>query len=225
MTKLTRTSLVVAIVSLLGGCVGCGSTPEFESYAKALRKALDGLQKQRDTAVSAYNQAECARKEALSQDDFKFTSKQTRSFVDKWAAAESEVRSLRSKYDELLKTADLLFTYCYEKCATISNEKMRSTMRGAIERQQKRFGSKALAAHREIASVARAIGRGKDLIKALEIVGALGALQGMADDLDGLAGSAARLQPSIDDLKSEGESLLRLELSALMKGGEEKLER
>jgi hypothetical protein len=222
MHKTLRASLVAGIVPLLGACVGCGSAPEFETYAKALRKALDGLQKQRDTAVSSYNQAEIARNEALSQDDFKFTSKQTRSFVDKWAAAESEVNSLRSRYDELLKAVDLLFAYCFAKCETISDQNMRATMRGAIERHQKRFGSKARNAHQEIDRVARAIGRGKDLIKALEIVGALGALRGMADDLDGLAGSAARLRPSIDELRSEGESLLRLELSALMQGGEEK---
>jgi hypothetical protein len=100
---------------------------------------------------------------------------------------------------------------------TIGDSTLKSRSENLISKKKESFIAAASKTHVVISELETTVEKGKDLISALEIAGALGSVSADAENLDALQGRAVDKIPEIQSLINEGKGLVEVEFSALEK--------
>jgi DNA repair ATPase RecN len=142
------------------------------SYAEEFKESLikfeqesNETKKEVQKALEAYNEA----KDVL----FKYQDQRTQRFIKEWRRAEDKVKKLIKSYNELVEKANNFFKVLYDEAEKIHDPKLRSQVVALINERKKLFYEKAMRAKSGIEQLVVLMQKGDDLIKAIEIAGAL----------------------------------------------------
>jgi predicted RNase H-like nuclease (RuvC/YqgF family) len=177
------------------------------AYAEEFKKTLIKFEeKSNETkrevkkALEAYDEA----KDVL----FKYQDERTQKFIREWRSAEKKVNDLIRSYNELVRKANDFFSVLYREAESIKDQRLRSQVVSYIDERREAFYRKLVRAKEGIEQLKELMERGNDLIKAVEIAGALRYSEIGKYDFDQFH---RQLNASFEELNSliqEGKSLL-----------------
>lgn len=188
---------------------------QIEKFAAALQKAIEVFEEQKNETDEALKKANEARKKAMDQEIINHSSPQTKLFIEKWRDAESEVTALRTKFNDVIKSADFFFAYSEKKSRTIREKKLRYKMAEIIQKKKTAFTRQVKKSHAALAALEGAILRGNDIITSLEIVGGLKVINTKIEELGDIYDAAKQKLPETESLIKEGKKIFREELKGL----------
>ena len=124
--------------------------------------------------------------------------------------AETDVHLPRERFDQTIKNADMLFAYTEKKAEQIQDSALQSKMFDVIKARKSAFLVGAQQSHNASSALEKLIVKGNDIIKAIEILGALNQVD--AEGFAKLITEADQRIVEIDALVREGNVLLNSEL-------------
>jgi len=189
-----------------------GGFKDMSAHAEDLRETLEEFAAQKGVAQKAYQDAMSAKESAVTI-GLEFKDEKTQVFVAKWKQAEEDVVELRTKLEGIDAKAQLFFIHIDEELDKINDRSLRNKMEELVEKKAGAFAQSLKKADQAIAVLESSIGKGIDIITAIKITGALGALSTQVAELDILAKSADLKFAEIDELIAEGMNVLAIELN------------
>jgi DNA repair ATPase RecN len=215
----SRTSTWQGIAGFVAGIFtiaipSCSPSLPIDQYVAALDRAMIRFQEQHNDTDRAYRTAQNATRDAALA-DFRFSHPDTQSFISRWRTAEDEIKSLRAKYDAVLESADMFFTYCEDKANSIHDSELRQKVSMRIREKKNTFVSAAKKCDDSLDGLENASQKAKDIVSSLEVLGALNKLSEKPAELDRLTVSADAARGAVDDLVREGQGLLQSEFSSM----------
>lgn len=203
---------VCALLVIIGFQLGCARIPspaEMSVLASGVKLAMEMYQAQRDSGQKSFDEANRKRIAAI-ENNFKFNDPKTNEFIEKWKVAEVDVHLLRERFDQMIKSADLLFAYSEKKAEQIHDSGLQGRMFDVIKARKSAFLAGAMRSHNAIAAREKAVDKGNDIIKAIEIIGAINQVD--AQNFASVLTEADQRAPEIDALVQEGNAILNSEL-------------
>jgi hypothetical protein len=142
------------------------------TYAKDFKNSLITFEKEKEETKEEVQKALKAYEEAKDV-LFKYQDKRTQDFIKRWKRAESKVNDLIDAYNNLIRKANNFFEVLYNEAEKIKDERLRSQVIAFINERKEQFYAKAERAKEGIIRLRNLMQKGDDLIKAIEIAGAL----------------------------------------------------
>jgi hypothetical protein len=205
-------SAAVALLVVAAFVLACARVPspaEMTVLTQAFKLSMDVYAQQKVAAQERFEEANRKRIAAI-ENNFKFKDPRTNEFIDGWKVAETDVHLLRERFDQTIKNADMLFAYTEKKAEQIQDSALQSRMFDVIKARKSTFLVGAQQSHNAISALEKLIVKGNDLIKAIEILGALNQVD--AEGFAKLITEADQRIIEIDALVREGNVLLNSEL-------------
>ncbi len=187
---------------------------EMEKATKYLKKSIKKFSKQKTSTSEAYSDAIQANDEAAKV-KYKYNSAETEEFIERWKDAAEEVAELRGKFNSLNEKCNVFFESADKKIQSIRNVELKNKLSQASTNKSKKFYKKSSRANVEIKSLENAILKGNDLVAALEVSGALGAIGDEISEFDNIINSASSKLSEVDSLIAEGMHLVEIEFANL----------
>jgi dsDNA-binding SOS-regulon protein len=181
-----------------------GETPI--AYAKTFKESLQKFNENVKDTKTVLNEAFQKYKEAKDV-LFKYQDERTKQFIEEWQKANKKAEDLIDSYNNLLKTADNFFSILKKEAAKIKDEKLRTKIYALIEKKEDEFYKKADEARQSIKRILVIIQKGNDIIKAIEIAGALKNADLLLEE-DNLINEMNRTFATLSQLTKEGETLI-----------------
>ena len=178
--------------------------PTTIAYAEEFKGALERFQKDQVKAEDALKQAFEAYEEAKDV-LFKYSDPKTQEFIKGWYRAKERAERLKADFREVLTKADTLFKELYRRANEISDPQLREKMLNLIKEREKRFYTKAEEVARSLQRLDQIIRKGDDIVKAIEIAGALNISE---TELDRVQGEIETTFRNLKLLVQEGEGIL-----------------
>ena len=178
--------------------------PTTIAYAEEFKGALEQFQKDQVKAEDALKQAFKAYDEAKDV-LFKYSDPKTQEFIKRWHKAKERAERLKADFRDVLTKADKLFKELYKRANEISDPKLREKMLGLIKERERRFYTKAEEVARSLQRLDQIIRKGDDIVKAIEIAGALNISE---TELDRVQGEIDTTFRNLKLLVQEGEGIL-----------------
>jgi len=178
--------------------------PTTIAYAEEFKGALEQFQKDQVKAEDTLKQAFEAYEEAKDV-LFKYSDPKTQEFIKRWFKVKEHAERLKADYKEVLTKADTLFKELYRRANEISDPQLREKMLWLIKEREKRFYAKAEEVARSLQRLDQIIRKGDDIVKAIEIAGALNISE---TELDRVQGEIETTFKNLKLLVQEGEEIL-----------------
>jgi len=186
------------------------SEEEIMVHASNLKDQIESFSAQKESTKTAFIEAANAQ-DAARKIQFRFKDSKTSTFVSRWESADEEVKDLRNQFDELSDSAEDFFDYIDDQIEDINDSSIKDRMLSATNARARSFGKSVSSADEAIDALEDTIQKGTDIIIALKISGALGALDEQMHELGVLSDIARVKFDEIDLLISEGTRLLDIE--------------
>jgi len=176
------------------------------AYAKTFKESLQDFNESVKNTKTVLNKALQKYQEAKDV-LFKYQDERTKQFIEEWQNANKKAEKLIESYRNLVKTADKFFLLLKQEAKQIKDENLRAKIYSLIETKENEFYKKADEAKQGIKQILQIIQKGNDIIKAIEIAGALKNADLLLQE-DNLINDLNRTFTTLSQLTKEGEALI-----------------
>ena len=205
--------LYIIVPLIVLSLTGCKNRTRFELLATAVAFAAEEWVEQKEDTQNSFQKAEAKRIEAFAKGELKFKEKSTKKLIAQWEAAEKEVAALEFRLDKTIKEGDQLFAYAESRRDAIRDGDLRGKVGAAIENSKVIYAKNCIDAYNDVKQLRSATRLAKDTFIALEIAGALNALDERLVAFSEVSKEAVALSRAIRSLQMAADSALELELN------------
>ena len=181
-------------------------------YVVKFKNAIQDFSKQKDTVKGAYKEALESQVEA-KEVKYVFKNEKTKVFIKKWKNAETEVVTLRDKFDTYKDEAENFVDSLDDSLDRIKNDDaLKTKMKNYSKIKATKIAKNILKIDNNLKQLERAILKGNNLIIALETVSSFNQLSQDVDEFDSILNTSNKIFVEIDGLVDEGMTVLDDEL-------------
>jgi len=181
-------------------------------YLVEFKDAIKDFSEQKDTVKKTYKDAIEAKDEAKKV-KYVFKNESTKDFIRKWETTQSEVVTLKEKFEVYKEETENFVDKLDENLDQIKDdEALKDRMREFSKKKAKLMAKNIIKIEQNIEKLDRSITKGNNLIVALKTVSSFNVLSDDAKEFDSILNDSSDVFVSIDSLVDEGIKVLDDEL-------------
>ncbi len=181
-------------------------------YLVKFKDAIKDFSEQKDTVKKTYKDAIEAKDEAKKV-KYVFKNESTKDFIRKWETTQSEVVTLKEKFEVYKEETENFVDKLDENLDQIKDdEALKDRMREFSKKKAKLMAKNIIKIEQNIEKLDRSITKGNNLIVALKTVSSFNVLSDDAKEFDSILNDSSDVFVSIDSLVDEGIKVLDDEL-------------
>jgi len=181
-------------------------------YLVEFKDAIKDFSEQKDTVKKTYKDAIEAKNEAKKV-KYVFKNESTKDFIRKWETTQSEVVTLKEKFEVYKEETENFVDKLDENLDQIKDdEALKDRMREFSKKKAKLMAKNIIKIEQNIEKLDRSITKGNNLIVALKTVSSFNVLSDDAKEFDSIVNDSSDVFVSIDSLVDEGIKVLDDEL-------------
>ena len=181
-------------------------------YLVEFKDAIKDFSEQKDTVKKTYKDAIEAKDEAKKV-KYVFKNESTKDFIRKWETTQSEVVTLKEKFEVYKEETENFVDKLDENLDQIKDdEALKDRMREFSKKKAKLMAKNIIKIEQNIEKLDRSITKGNNLIVALKTVSSFNVLSDDAKEFDSIVNDSSDVFVSIDSLVDEGIKVLDDEL-------------
>jgi len=208
---------LIAIVSLLFVSCWKDKSPEdlirlkakFKSTVSSFEKKKENANKNVNKGLETLN----ALKRAL--EDTKNEDKEFAKVYGDWEKVDKRVNNLNKEYEDLKNHASNLFTAMETQTNSLSDEKSRKTLLGAIEKARTKYNGTLSNTSKAIDKLRLLHGDAVEVVKALEVAAALNSFDNINDQMKSIEGRVDGIMAELNMAVTESKKLYEKKITEL----------
>jgi hypothetical protein len=142
----------------------------------------------------------------------KYKNTNTKEFILSAKVKISDIRELRDSLNAVIMSADFFFATAFNKATSINNNELKEDAIEIIDNQKDLFAKKVKQASGALSSLENLALNVEDILKALEVAGALSIVDDKIIELDEIAKEAFSKMEDIENMIIFGNKLVKSEL-------------
>ncbi|MEP2280375.1 hypothetical protein, partial [Maribacter sp.] len=186
---LKRTLFVALIALTLTSCWKDKSPEDLIRLKDKFKSQVDDFENKKETANKNVNkglESLNALKSAL--EDTKNEDKEFAKVYGDWEKVDRRVNNLNKEYEDLKEKASNLFTAMETQTNSLSDEKSKKTLLGAIEKARTKYNATLTKTSQAIDKLRLLHGDAVEVVKALEVAAALNSFDNINDQMKSIEG-------------------------------------
>ncbi|MDF4202226.1 hypothetical protein PXD56_04640 [Maribacter sp. SA7] len=213
---LKRTLFVALIALTLTSCWKDKSPEDLIRLKDKFKSQVDDFENKKETANKNVNkglESLNALKSAL--EDTKNEDKEFAKVYGDWEKVDRRVNNLNKEYEDLKEKASNLFTAMETQTNSLSDEKSKKTLLGAIEKARTKYNATLANTSQAIDKLRLLHGDAVEVVKALEVAAALNSFDNINDQMKSIEGRVDGIMQELNVAVVESKKLYEKKITEL----------
>ncbi|MEP2237384.1 MAG: hypothetical protein ABJI22_03415 [Maribacter sp.] len=213
---LKRTLFVALIALTLTSCWKDKSPEDLIRLKDKFKSQVDDFENKKETANKNVNkglESLNALKSAL--EDTKNEDKEFAKVYGDWEKVDRRVNNLNKEYEDLKEKASNLFTAMETQTNSLSDEKSKKTLLGAIEKARTKYNATLTKTSQAIDKLRLLHGDAVEVVKALEVAAALNSFDNINDQMKSIEGRVDGIMQELNVAVVESKKLYEKKITEL----------
>ncbi|WP_339839329.1 hypothetical protein [uncultured Maribacter sp.] len=211
-----RTLFVALIALTLTSCWKDKSPEDLIRLKDKFKSQVNAFENKKETANKNVNkglESLNALKSAL--EDTKNEDKEFAKVYGDWEKVDRRVKNLNKEYDDLKEKASNLFTAMEKQTNSLSDEKSKKTLLGAIEKARTKYNGTLTNTSKAIDKLKLLHGDAVEVVKALEVAAALNSFDNINDQMKSIEGRVDGIMQELNVAVVESKKLYEKKITEL----------
>ncbi|WP_299320824.1 hypothetical protein [uncultured Maribacter sp.] len=211
-----RTLFVALIALTLTSCWKDKSPEDLIRLKDKFKSQVDDFENKKETANKNVNrglESLNALKSAL--EDTKNEDKEFAKVYGDWEKVDRRVNNLNKEYEDLKEKASNLFTAMETQTNSLSDEKSKKTLLGAIEKARTKYNATLANTSTAIDKLRLLHGDAVEVVKALEVAAALNSFDNINDQMKSIEGRVDGIMQELNVAVVESKKLYEKKITEL----------
>ncbi|WP_036152439.1 hypothetical protein [Maribacter forsetii] len=211
-----RTLFVALIALTLTSCWKDKSPEDLIRLKDKFKSQVDDFENKKETANKNVNkglESLNALKSAL--EDTKNEDKEFAKVYGDWEKVDRRVNNLNKEYEDLKEKASNLFTAMETQTKSLSDEKSKKTLLGAIEKARTKYNATLANTSTAIEKLRLLHGDAVEVVKALEVAAALNSFDNINDQMKSIEGRVDGIMQELNVAVVESKKLYEKKITEL----------
>jgi len=211
-----RTLFVALIALTLTSCWKDKSPEDLIRLKDKFKSQVDDFENKKETANKNVNkglESLNALKSAL--EDTKNEDKEFAKVYGDWEKVDRRVNNLNKEYEDLKEKASNLFTAMEKQTNSLSDEKSKKTLLGAIEKARTKYNATLANTSTAIEKLRLLHGDAVEVVKALEVAAALNSFDNINDQMKSIEGRVDGIMQELNVAVVESKKLYEKKITEL----------
>ncbi|WP_396632023.1 hypothetical protein [Maribacter sp. R86514] len=211
-----RTLFVALIALTLTSCWKDKSPEDLIRLKDKFKSQVDDFENKKETANKNVNkglESLNALKSAL--EDTKNEDKEFAKVYGDWEKVDRRVKNLTKEYEDLKEKASNLFTAMETQTNSLSDEKSKKTLLGAIEKARTKYNGTLANTSKAIDKLRLLHGDAVEVVKALEVAAALNSFDNINDQMKSIEGRVDGIMQELNVAVVESKKLYEKKITEL----------
>ncbi len=211
-----RTLFVALIALTLTSCWKDKSPEDLIRLKDKFKSQVDDFENKKETANKNVNkglESLNALKSAL--EDTKNEDKEFAKVYGDWEKVDRRVNNLNKEYEDLKEKASNLFTAMETQTNSLSDEKSKKTLLGAIEKARTKYNGTLANTSKAIDKLRLLHGDAVEVVKALEVAAALNSFDNINDQMKSIEGRVDGIMQELNVAVVESKKLYEKKITEL----------
>ncbi|WP_291965995.1 hypothetical protein [Maribacter sp.] len=211
-----RTLFVALIALTLTSCWKDKSPEDLIRLKDKFKSQVDDFESKKETANKNVNkglESLNALKSAL--EDTKNEDKEFAKVYGDWEKVDRRVNNLNKEYEDLKEKASNLFTAMETQTNSLSDEKGKKTLLGAIEKARTKYNATLANTSQAIDKLRLLHGDAVEVVKALEVAAALNSFDNINDQMKSIEGRVDGIMQELNVAVVESKKLYEKKITEL----------
>ncbi|WP_291962757.1 hypothetical protein [Maribacter sp.] len=211
-----RTLFVALIALTLTSCWKDKSPEDLIRLKDKFKSQVDDFESKKETANKNVNkglESLNALKSAL--EDTKNEDKEFAKVYGDWEKVDRRVNNLNKEYEDLKEKASNLFTAMETQTNSLSDEKSKKTLLGAIEKARTKYNATLANTSQAIDKLRLLHGDAVEVVKALEVAAALNSFDNINDQMKSIEGRVDGIMQELNVAVVESKKLYEKKITEL----------
>jgi chromosome segregation ATPase len=211
-----RTLFVALIALTLTSCWKDKSPEDLIRLKDKFKSQVDDFENKKETANKHVNrglESLNALKSAL--EDTKNEDKEFAKVYGDWEKVDRRVNNLNKEYEDLKEKASNLFTAMETQTNSLSDEKSKKTLLGAIEKARTKYNATLANTSTAIDKLRLLHGDAVEVVKALEVAAALNSFDNINDQMKSIEGRVDGIMQELNVAVVESKKLYEKKITEL----------
>lgn len=212
-----KSTLFVALIALtLTSCWKDKSPEDLIRLKDKFKSQVNAFENKKETANKNVNkglESLNALKSAL--EDTKNEDKEFAKVYGDWEKVDRRVKNLNKEYDDLKEKASNLFTAMEKQTNSLSDEKSKKTLLGAIEKARTKYNGTLTNTSKAIDKLKLLHGDAVEVVKALEVAAALNSFDNINDQMKSIEGRVDGIMQELNVAVVESKKLYEKKITEL----------
>ncbi|WP_423998177.1 hypothetical protein [Maribacter sp. IgM3_T14_3] len=211
-----RTLFVALIALTLTSCWKDKSPEDLIRLKDKFKSQVDDFENKKETANKNVNrglESLNALKSAL--EDTKNEDKEFAKVYGDWEKVDRRVNNLNKEYEDLKEKASNLFTAMETQTNSLSDEKSKKTLLGAIEKARTKYNATLANTSTAIEKLRLLHGDAVEVVKALEVAAALNSFDNINDQMKSIEGRVDGIMQELNVAVVESKKLYEKKITEL----------
>lgn len=211
-----RTLFVALIALTLTSCWKDKSPEDLIRLKDKFKSQVNAFENKKETANKNVNkglESLNALKSAL--EDTKNEDKEFAKVYGDWEKVDRRVKNLNKEYDDLKEKASNLFTAMEKQTNSLSDEKSKKTLLGAIEKARTKYNGTLTNTSKAIDKLKLLHGDAVEVVKALEVAAALNSFDNINDQMRSIEGRVDGIMQELNVAVVESKKLYEKKITEL----------
>lgn len=211
-----RTLFVALIALTLTSCWKDKSPEDLIRLKDKFKSQVDDFENKKETANKNVNrglESLNALKSAL--EDTKNEDKEFAKVYGDWEKVNRRVNNLNKEYEDLKEKASNLFTAMETQTNSLSDEKSKKTLLGAIEKARSKYNATLANTSTAIEKLRLLHGDAVEVVKALEVAAALNSFDNINDQMKSIEGRVDGIMQELNVAVVESKKLYEKKITEL----------
>ncbi|TDS16708.1 hypothetical protein DFQ03_1191 [Maribacter caenipelagi] len=211
-----RTLFIALITLTLTSCWKDRSPEDLIRLKDKFKSQVDDFENKKETANKNVNrglQSLNALKSAL--EDTKNEDKEFAKVYGDWEKVDCRVNNLNKEYEDLEEKASNLFTAMETQTNSLSDEKSKKTLLGAIEKARAKYNATLANTSTAIEKLRLLHGDAVEVVKALEVAAALNSFDNINDQMKSIEGRVDGIMQELNVAVVESKKLYEKKITEL----------